>query len=315
MTTMAQILVATDFSESAGHAARRAGALAREHQATLHLVHAVDDLRLHMASAVMNQQALDAEARLTESANQQLQAAANQLASQFGVQVKHELLIGRTHLQVARYAQSHAIELAVFGAHGDNAVRDLFVGSTASKFLRKGHQPTLVVRGREHQPYQRVLVAVDFSPASRLALACALRIAPQASFDVLHVSELPFEGKMRFAGISEDVISGYRQQAETDARRQLDEFLDEFLDGRDGTDNKRPDITRGDMARANLSRVVIHGSPSRTINQQAHAREADLVVMGKRGKLELDELLLGSVALRVLEEIDRDLLLVAPTEA
>lgn len=36
--------------------------------------------------------------------------------------------------------------------------------------------------------------------------------------------------------------------------------------------------------------------------------------MGKRGKLELDEFLLGSVILRVLEETDRDLLLVAPSQ-
>ena len=34
--------------------------------------------------------------------------------------------------------------------------------------------------------------------------------------------------------------------------------------------------------------------------------------MGKRGQLEHDEILLGSVTVRVLEEIDRDLLLVAP---
>jgi nucleotide-binding universal stress UspA family protein len=111
---------------------------------------------------------------------------------------------------------------------------------------------------------------------------------------VLHVSELAFEGKMRFAGIGEGEIAVYRSRAESSARRTLDAFLD----GIDGA--------------AKLPRSVIDGTPSRAIIAEAESRHADLVVMGKRGQLEFDEFLLGSAALRVLEAIDRDLLLVAP---
>jgi nucleotide-binding universal stress UspA family protein len=297
MTPLSHILVATDFSGCAARASERAARLADDHHATLHLVHVMDGLLLQMFAGTLDEHPLATEQRLLESARSRLQELAGLLASQFGVPVKDEVLIGRIHAQVAEYATTHAIDLTVFGAHGENFVRDVFVGSTASKFLRKSRQPTLVARSDEERPYHQVLVAVDFSPASRLAVEWAVRIAPQAAIHVLHVSELPFEGKMRYAGIKEGEIAKYRYRAEQDARRTLDAFL-------------------GSIERAaGLQHSVIDGPPSRTIAAQAQFHHADLVVMGKRGKLEFDEFLLGSVTLRVLEQIDRDLLLVAPWPA
>ena len=231
---------------------------------------------------------------MLDSARSRLKDLAGHLAAHFGVAVRHELLIGRVHSQVAQYAVTHGVGLSVFGAHGENFVRDLFMGSTVAKFLRKGRQPTLVVRSEDKQPYREVLVAVDFSPASRLAIEATARMALQASIRVLHVSELPFEGKMRYAGIREDEIAQVPRQTEQEARRTLDAFLGSI----EGS--------------AKMSRRVCSGPPARTIVEHAQARHADLVVMGKRGQLELDEILLGSVTVRVLEEIDRDLLLVAP---
>ena len=294
MTPLSHILVATDFSGCAARALDRAARLAHDHHATLHLVHVMDRLLLQMFAGTLDEHPLATEQRLLESARSRLKEVAGQMASRFGVTVKDEVLIGRIHAQAAEYAAMHAIDLTVFGAHGENFVRDMFVGSTASKFLRRGRQPTLVVRSDDERPYHQVLVAVDFSPASRLAVAWAARIAPQAGIHVLHVSELPFEGKMRYAGIPEDDIAMYRRNAEQEARRALEAFLG------------------GIAGTAPMSRSVQGGPPSRTIAAQARFHHADLVVMGKRGKLEFDEFLLGSVTLRVLEEIDRDLLLVAP---
>lgn len=294
MTPLSHILVATDFSGFAARTVDRAARLAHDHHATLHLVHVMDGLLLQMFVGTLDEHPLATEQRLLESARSRLKELAGLLASHFGVPVKDEVLIGRIHAQVAEYATTHAIDLTVFGAHGENFMRDVFFGSTASKFLRKGRRPTLIVRSEKKRPYDQVLVAVDFSPASRLAVEWALRIAPQAAIHVLHVSEMPFEGKMRYAGIKEDEIAKYRHQAERDARRTLDAFL------------------AGIEAAAGMRRSVVDGPPSRTIAAQAQVRHADLVVMGKRGQLELDEFLLGSVTLRVLEEIDRDLLLVAP---
>ena len=294
MNALSHILAATDFSDCAARTVERAARLAGEQQATLHLVHVMAGQLTPAAAGAGALQPLASPQRLLDSARSRLADQAALLVRRFGMPVQSEWLVGRTHGELARYAAARAIDLSVFGAHGEQFVRDLFVGSTATNHLRKGRQPTLVVRSGPERPYEQVLVAVDFSPAARLAVEAAQRIAPQACIHVLHVSEVPFEGKMRFAGIDEDDISIYRRKAEQQATRALDEFLG----GIEGT--------------AGLSRSAIDGRPAHIIMAQARARQADLVVMGKRGQFELDEFLLGSVTLRVLEEIDRDLLLVAP---
>jgi len=297
MTPITQILVATDFSPHASRAVNRAARLAQEHRATLHLLHVMDKLLLQMFAGSIDEHPLVTEQRLLDSARSRLKELANRLASSFGVPVKDELLIGRIHSQIAQYVMAHAVDLSVFGAHGENFVRDLFLGSTVSKFLRKARQPMLVVRSDDQRAYREVLVAVDFSPASRLAIEAAAWLAPQAAIDVLNVSEPRFEDKMRHAGVEEDSIAQYHRMAEQDARGTLDAFLSPI------------------EGAAKMSRSVISGVPARTIIEHAKARRADLVVMGKRGQLELDELLLGSVTSRVLHEIDCDLLLVAPSAA
>lgn len=297
MTPITQILVATDFSPHASRAVNRAARLAQEHRATLHLLHVMDKLLLQMFAGSIDEHPLVTEQRLLDSARSRLKELANGLASSFGVPVKDELLIGRIHSQIAQYVMAHAVDLSVFGAHGENFVRDLFMGSTVSKFLRKARQPMLVVRSDDQRAYREVLVAVDFSPASRFAIEAAAWLAPQAAIDVLNVSEPRFEGKMRHAGVKEDSIAQYHRMAEQDARGTLDAFLSPI------------------EGAAKMSRSVISGTPARTIIEHAKARRADLVVMGKRGQFELDELLLGSVTSRVLHEIDCDLLLVAPSAA
>ena len=47
---------------------------------------------------------------------------------------------------------------------------------------------------------------VDFSPWSQGAIRLALAVAPQAELILLHADEVAFEGKLRFAGVAEEVI-------------------------------------------------------------------------------------------------------------
>ena len=297
MPDFQHILVATDFSPRASFAVERGAQLAHKHKATLHLLHVMDKLLLQMFGRVLVEHPLVTEERFYESAKARLKGLADGLSDHYSVSVQHQVNIGRAHERIADYARSHAVDLTVLGTHGENFVRDLFIGTTALKFLRKGTHPALIVQSEVTEAYRGVLVAVDFSNVSRIAVEAAARIAPHASVNVLHVYEVAFEGKMRYAGVEEGVIEQYRAAAAQEARRMMIDFLAGIEGG------------------VRMSPLVRHGHAARTILDQAQALRADLIVMGKRGMSELDELLLGSVTKHVLFEIDRDVLLVAPSAA
>lgn len=293
MTPLLNILAATDFSPYSERALRRAAQLASGHGARLHLVHVIDDKLLRLFAESLNASSPTLRQQLLASARQRLEESAGQLAREFGIVVVKEMLKGGIHAQLAQYAARHAIDLSVLGAQGEHFAREVFIGSTVSRFLRKGRQATLIVRSEALGAYGRVLVAVDFSPASRLAVEMALRVVPDEAVRVLHVCEVAFESKLRFAGVGEEELESMRHQVAQDAKHKLDDFLDGMPGG------------------AALARAVIPGQPSVAVLAEARAMDADLVVMGKRGKYELEDVLLGSLTLRMLEAMDRDLLLVA----
>ena len=296
MSRISDILVATDFSPRAELAVTHAARLAQHHKAVLHMLHVLPTLAWQMFGRALVEHPLVTEAQLFESAAKRLRALAEAQQAQTGGSVRHHVVIGRTHEEIAGYVHAHPIDLLVLGAHGENFVHDLFIGGTATKVLRATAHPTLIVRSGAsmNADYRHLLVPVDFSAASRLALTVAARIAPQAAIQVLHVYEAEFESKMQYAGVDEAVIQQYRDAAAQEAQR----IMERFLHAMEGHERMSP--------------LVMHGSPASIILSQAEALRPDLVVMGKRGHSELDEMLLGSVTKHVLEESDRDVLLVAP---
>ncbi|MDV7391115.1 universal stress protein, partial [Arthrospira platensis SPKY1] len=165
-------------------------------------------------------------------------------------------------------------------------------GTTAERLLRQIHKPILVVKNEAATPYQRVLVAVDFSPHSRRALAGGTALAPQGEIHLAHVFEALFEVEMRYASVTEETIQEYRARARAQAEADLQRFIDAC-----GVDDGR------------LHRSIEQGGhvPTKLLDK---AREigADLVVVGKHGQSLTEALLLGSVTLHLLAACPCDVL-------
>ena len=226
MSTMKRIVTGTDLSWYARRAETRAAMLAREMGSeSLDLLHVIGNLALESLRHLVTQTPQETEQRLLDSARQQMDETARKLTEKHGIPVTATLAIGRAHLEIVRHAESIDAGMVVLGAHGGSFVHELFLGSTAEKVLRKHSRPVLVVKREPQSPYQRVLVPVDFSEPSRLALELALRIAPHAHITVLHAFEVPFEGKMHYASVSDETIQAYRAEAQTQADRAMQQFI------------------------------------------------------------------------------------------
>ena len=290
MGTIKSVLAATDFSVDGRNAAERAALLAAEQQAELSLLHVMSGPSLESLRAFFHI-AQEAEAKLVGDAQRVLNELAAKLVEKTGRQPLTQVRVGRVRDEIL--TASEGADLLVLGARGWNPVRDAILGTTAERLLNKRQRPVLVTKRAPHGPYRRVLVPVDFSPSSTAALALAARVAPKADIIVVHAFEVPFEGSLALAGVSEREMQEYR----ISARQQA-------LD----------DIARLEKETAaeaqHYMRVVEHGGAAPLILAQATERDVDLIVMGKHGRSLVEETLLGSVTRHVLSDATCDVLVV-----
>jgi nucleotide-binding universal stress UspA family protein len=204
---------------------------------------------------------------------------------------------GKAFLEIIRQARRQSAELTVVGAHGEEYIKDLLIGTTAEKIVRKGDRPVLIVRRQAREPYRRILIAVDFSDTSRDALQFALRVAPRAQVRVLHVC-LGLEAQLTRAGLPSSEIVRYRRRATNVARGQLDRFLAKI-----------------DCGGRAIRREVVTGRARHEIVRFAQSIHPDLIVVGTAGRTNLPYILLGSVAEHVMREASCDVLVVRRNRA
>ena len=148
MTAIRNVLVATDFSDSAAAALQYGRELARTCQARLHVMHIVDDIRWR---------SLDMTPTLTASVQESLEAAAE---SQIHALVTgedraqlHAVAVVETGISPAEalidYAVATAIDIIVVGTRGRSGIPRVLLGSVAERVVRLAPCPVLTVHTDE----------------------------------------------------------------------------------------------------------------------------------------------------------------------
>lgn len=291
MTPIHSILAATDLSPLARHAVVRAALVAAELGARLALQHVVNVGALDALRHLIDAGAADLQQKLLDEMRSEVSTLAAELAARHGVQPELHLVVGSVLAEIDSHADAIDADLLVMGARGAGFMRELLIGSTTERVLRKTTRPLLVVKQMAHEHYRRALVPVDFSPRSREALGLAQTVAPHAEFVLLHAFEVPFEGKLRYAGVEESELSVLRINARREATARMNELVASA-----GMDENR------------VRRLVVHGEASTQILEQEQEQDCDLIVIGKRGQGLLEEMLLGSVTKHILARSAADVL-------
>jgi len=285
------ILAATDLSAPSRHAVDRAYRLAAERGWSLTLAHAMAPDIFAGLQALLGNATGVLDQRLAADTLARLNALNDDPRHTCGIRADCVVVDGRPIEAIARHANEIDARLLVLGARGEGFLRQLTLGTTASRLLRKVRQPVLVVKQPPHESYRRILVAIDFSSAALNALRLARKIAPEALLVLLHAVESPFEGKMQHAGVDPGIIQQYRIQAQLDGMQKL-----------------RALARREALPEEATQLLALHGDAPRLILEQEQEQDCDLIVVGKRGQHFVEEILLGSTTQHVLMEAQGDVL-------
>ena len=284
------IVVATDFSLGARMASDRAARLSSELQRPLVLTHVVSHDKLAaLKSWLTGGQSWGQQ--LLDGLRQQLEVECERLRHQFGVDAAPVLVEGRPVTSIDAQASHEQACCLVVGALGNSDVQELLLGTTTERLLRMTSHPVLTVRQPATQGYERVLVPLDFSDWSPAAVALARAMAPWATLYLAHTFTVPFEEKLRFAGVDDATIDQYRDQTREKARERLVALAE-----------------GAGLSPAGYVLRLMEGEAAPTLVQEARRHGCDLVVIGKHGRQVAEELLLGSVTKHVLAEVRCDVL-------
>ena len=211
-----------------------------------------------------------------------------------GVDAEFRVERGPPGDRLLEVAEAEGCDLVVAGVARHESLGRAVLGSTVDRLARRSPVPVLVVRGRVQGPYRRMLVASDWSASAEHAMRTAMAMFPQSAITVLHGYEVPMAGLMDTT--REQMLAAVRDQA--------------LADGREFIARCQPPGGVG-----SVSLVVERGDPSLLMRMYASQYPVDLAVVATHGRSALLDVMLGSVAQRLLEDLPLDTLVVRKPSA
>lgn len=277
---MKRLLFATDLSPRSDRAMDRALDLMDCHEASLAVLHVIDqDLPANAIEA------------LRREANGVIESRINCLRAPLRERVSFMIATGTPEKRILEAAKEVEADLIVAGTHRKDFLGDLFLGTTVERVIRYGEGPVLVVRDRVQAPYRRVLVATDFSVHSRKSLEFALQLVPQGAFHLVHAFDVPYGGFITGQNV--------REQAAEKHRWQMDEMLGDEL---------KTFLATLPSPAPSIEPILRQGSVREVISQQIEKLQPDLLVVGTHGRTGVAHAFLGSVAEDLLSDPPCDVL-------
>jgi nucleotide-binding universal stress UspA family protein len=286
MLELKLILCPIDFSELSVRAYSYALSVASHYQSRVVALHVVDLSRYpslgFAATAGLYEESVKA---YCEDSYEQLQKFVKR-HTVGEIQPELAVEVGNAADTILSFAQLRNAEVVVMGTHGQRGYDRLMLGSVTDRVMRTSSRPVLVVckpphesgtgvdeRGHQIHRLSRILFCADFSKNSEQALKYAISVTSEydAELTLLHVLEKvphPSEAAETIAAATEKL----EQLVPAEQRKGL-----------------------------KIANVVLTGNAYEQINQFATESQADLTVMGVRGRSALDLAIFGSTTYRVMQ--------------
>lgn len=296
MDRIRNILVCVDFSPGSACALSQAARISGWNNANLNILHVVEDLVVQ-----------DLATALSRNKNELVKEIQSQFTEELGEFVKDnssaedpifEVRIGNPVDEILHLSREMPVDLLVLGTTGAYSHQD-DIGTVALKCVRKAETKVLLVRENQKEPFQRVIGCVDFSRTSEEIVTQSARVSSveSAVLELLHVFSPPWKTLHYMAPT---------RQANLDFKNQFTRGLELQMKAL----KKRCDGELGDV---NVSETLVeHSHHAQGIIERAQEKEADLIVLGTKGKSNLRYILTGNTAERVLRNTPCSVLAVKP---
>jgi nucleotide-binding universal stress UspA family protein len=268
--------------------------------ALLHVVHLSEDMQRGEPSHLLQPAIQHAETQ----AREYLSRVAQRLTDS-GLTVRSQVRVGDAATEIVRAAQQEGAELIALATHGRSGLQRWVYGSVAEKVLHTTSTPLLLVRPTDEQgaaplALTQIVVPLDGSSLAETALPLAETLAARAKASlvllrVVEVLSLDFGGPIGMSYASYPQLLDSLQEAAEDYLTQLTLPL------------------RGKDFSVHTEASV--GLPADKIVKYAHEHPGSLIVMTTHGRTGLPELVLGSVARRVVLHGNTPILILRPMAA
>ncbi|MDK9701236.1 MAG: universal stress protein [bacterium] len=278
------ILLPVDFSEPSARAARYAGAIALHTHSSLQIATVIPSLEAGADRTPLLRQFM------ADSAEESIHALGFTTFPEDRISWK-TIINDSVSNAILEYSASPKVGLVVMGTHGRSGLSALLLGSVTEKVMRNIRKPLLVVgRGKDlltnvsHLP-ARILIATDFSEASKAALQQAVRLAQlwEASLVIVHVVEIAMTVPYTPLGVGPVFSSD--SEAMNEARANLHDFVEQNV----------PENLPCDW-------IVAEGEPAQRIEEIVNEQNVEMVIVGTRGHTKLERWFLGSTSERLLQK-------------
>lgn len=211
MSVMKKILVPIDFSEHSEYALEVAAFIARQHEASIVLLH-----MMGLTESVMTKSELEEK----QEAEYYLKLAKEKIMDftdrEYLEDIPIEAIIQNYKIfsEVNHVAEEQNCDLIVMGSHGASGFSELFVGSNAEKVVRTSQVPVLIIK-RRHK---------DFS-INKMVLACDLKLENISVYNrAIAFAEL-FSASLEIVYVN---TSGANYMGYSDVERKIEKFNDEL---------------------------------------------------------------------------------------
>lgn len=300
MIRIARILCPIDFSKCSKIALQNAIELARKTNAQLHLFHAIlmyeddsykpDD---RLPDNIVSYELIE------EISNQKLKNVAEDHA---GDTIKIVTASSRAFSaaeEILNYAGENEIDLVMMGTHGRTAMSHLLLGSVAERVIRMAKCPVMTFRkdAKNLNTHQKILVPIDFSEHSKLALRYALELAEiyQSEITLLHAFEQQIHPSFYAAGKTSIF------EIDSDLKKRATDAMVKF----------RSELGKADIK---TNYALAEGAAYHEIIEYAKNENFDLLVIATHGLRGLQHFLIGSTTEKVIRHAEIPVLTVKLSE-